>query len=75
MPDTKTLATHYARDSLFDDVKSGMADPGLNRDTVSIEELGPVDEFHIGGRIETKQFWMALPSPPTTGFKELRKAT
>lgn len=37
-----------------------MEELGLSRDTVSIEDLGPVDEFHIGGRIATDRFLKAI---------------
>lgn len=56
MPDRKTVATHYTRDSLLGHIKAGMAELGLSCDTVSVEDLGPVDEFHIGGRIATERF-------------------
>jgi len=33
-----------------------MAKLSLDCETVSVEDLGPVDEFHIGGRIATERF-------------------
>jgi len=56
MPDTRTVAAHYRRDALLDGIEAGMAELGLTRDTVSVEDFGPVDEFHIGGRIATERF-------------------
>ena len=56
MPDRRTVATHYTQDTLLDYIEAGMVELGLNRDTVSVEDLGPVDEFHIGGRIATERF-------------------
>ena len=56
MPDRRAVATHYARDTLLDSIEAGMVKLGLNRDSVSVEDLGPVDEFHIGGRIATERF-------------------
>ena len=56
MPDRRTVATHYTRDTLLDYIEAGMVKLGLNRDSVSVEDLGPVDEFHIGGRIATERF-------------------
>lgn len=56
MPDRRTVATHYTRDILLDCIEAGMEELGLSRDTVSVEDLGPVDEFHIGGRIATERF-------------------
>ena len=56
MPDRRAVASHYTRDTLLDYIEAGMVELGLNRDTVSVEDLGPVDEFHIGGRIATERF-------------------
>lgn len=56
MPDRRAVATHYARNTLLDSIEAGMVKLGLNRDSVSVEDLGPVDEFHIGGRIATERF-------------------
>ncbi len=56
MPDRRAVATHYTRDTLLDYIEAGMVKLGLNRDSVSVEDLGPVDEFHIGGRIATERF-------------------
>jgi len=56
MPDRRAVASHYTRDTLLDYIEAGMVELGLNRETVSVEDLGPVDEFHIGGRIATERF-------------------
>lgn len=56
MPDREMVATHYARNTLLECIEAGMQELGLSRDTVSVEDLGPVDEFHIGGRVATERF-------------------
>jgi len=56
MPDRKMVATHYAHNTLLECIEAGLKELGLGRDTVSVEDLGPVDEFHIGGRVATERF-------------------
>ena len=56
MPDTRLVATHYTHGSLLDAITSGVAKLGRTPDTILTEELGPVDEFHIGGRVATESF-------------------
>jgi len=56
MPDREMVATHYAHNTLLEGIEAGLQELGLSRDTVSVEDLGPVDEFHIGGRVATERF-------------------
>ena len=60
MPDRKTVATHYASNELLHRIEAGIQQLGLTRCSVSVEDLGPVDEFHIGGRIATERFLKAI---------------
>ena len=54
MPDSRLVATHYTHGGLLDAIKDGVERLRKTPDTVSIDELGPVDEFHIGGRVATQ---------------------
>lgn len=56
MPDLDSVASHYTHGSLLDAIVDGMAKLGKSPESVAIEDLGPVDEFHIGGRIATESF-------------------
>jgi len=56
MPDTKLVATHYTHGGLLDAIIAGVEKLGKTPDTVNTEDLGPVDEFHIGGRVATESF-------------------
>ncbi|ARP68197.1 hypothetical protein A9K65_032805 (plasmid) [Mesorhizobium sp. WSM1497] len=47
------IADHYARGSLVEDIRDGLAAMGKTESTVTAEDLSPVDEFHIGGRAAT----------------------
>lgn len=48
-------AGHYARPGLINAIRDGIAALGKTPDTVTIDDLAPVDEFHIGGRRATAE--------------------
>ena len=47
------LVEHYGGDELLASIEAGLDEMGLSSATASIDVLGPVDEFHIGGRRAT----------------------
>lgn len=54
MPDTDVVSTHYAHGRLLEAITDGVRKLGKTPQTVSVDDLGPVDEFHIGGRAATE---------------------
>jgi SAM-dependent methyltransferase len=50
------VAEHYTHGSLLGAIANGLEKLGKFPDTVTVEDLGPVDEFHIGGRVATESF-------------------
>lgn len=50
------VAAHYRHGGLINAIEKGLAELGLSRETATIHDLGPVDEFHIGGRIASSHF-------------------
>lgn len=56
MPDASLVATHYTHGDLLDAITTGMTKLGKTPATVLTEDLGSVDEFHIGGRVATESF-------------------
>ena len=50
MRDANKVAEHYAHPRLTEAIRNGVLELGKTVDTVSVEDLAPVDEFHIGGR-------------------------
>jgi len=56
MPDTDMVTTHYSHGGLLGAIHDGVRRLGKSPDTVSVKDLGPVDEFHIGGRVATETF-------------------
>ncbi|MBB4383532.1 Ubiquinone/menaquinone biosynthesis C-methylase UbiE [Bradyrhizobium sp. Rc3b] len=55
-----TVAHHYARGGLIEVIESGLAQMGKTTDTVTIDDLSAVDEFHIGGRKATEELMAQL---------------
>lgn len=59
MPDPTELAAHYSNENLLSKIEAGILAAGL-RMPPPLEALGPVDEFHIGGRIATQSLLSRL---------------
>lgn len=47
------LVDHYESDGLLAAIERGLAALGKSRADVTVDDLGPVDEFHMGGRAAT----------------------
>lgn len=54
MPDADLVANHYTHGGLLEAIITGVTKLGKRTDTVLTADLGPVDEFHIGGRVATQ---------------------
>jgi SAM-dependent methyltransferase len=52
--DNRGVPDHYARGGLVEAIESGLHRMGKTVDTVTIDDLSAVDEFHIGGRKATQ---------------------
>jgi SAM-dependent methyltransferase len=50
------VADHYTHGSLLDAIRTGLETTGKTPETVTIHDLAPIDEFHIGGRIASEEF-------------------
>ncbi len=50
------VVDHYSHGRLLDAILSGVGALGKTPDTVSVDDLAPVDEFHIGGRQASEDF-------------------
>jgi len=51
-----SVSETYLHGSLLSAIQDALGKLGKTTERVTIEDLGPVDEFHIGGRIATKHF-------------------
>lgn len=54
-PDNK-ISRHYERGDLLEAILAGVEQMGKTPDTLTIEDLAAVDEFHIGGREASRDF-------------------
>ena len=48
-----SVPSHYHRDDLAASIESALRASGIDVANVTVEDLGPVDEFHTGGRAAT----------------------
>jgi SAM-dependent methyltransferase len=56
MPTAANVSAHYTQGGLIEAIRTGLAALGKTTDAVSIDDLAPVDEFHIGGRKASEDF-------------------
>ena len=52
----ENVSTHYTHGSLLDAVKNGIEQLDMTPSCITVEELAPLDEFHIGGRQASEDF-------------------
>ncbi len=60
MSNDKAVSRHYTHGDLLETIQAAIAKLGKTVDSVTIEDLAPVDEFHIGGRQATEHFLSQL---------------
>ena len=65
MSNDDIVASHYSGGSLLEVIKDGLAKLNKTPADVSTEDLGPVDEFHTGGRVATKALLDQLSLAPS----------
>ena len=51
-----SVARHYTHGQLLDRILGGVDAIGKTPETVTVDDLAPVDEFHIGGRQASEEF-------------------
>ena len=65
MSQHEVVAEHYTSGRLLDRIVAGLAKIGKTPQTTSVDELAPVDEFHIGGRTASEDFVGPLGLSPS----------
>ena len=60
MSNDKAVSEHYTHGDLLTSIQAALAKLGKTVDSVTVEDLAPVDEFHIGGRQATEHFLSQL---------------
>jgi ubiquinone/menaquinone biosynthesis C-methylase UbiE len=56
MSNDKAISDHYLHGNLLNAIQASLPELGKTIDNVTIEDLAPIDEFHIGGRQATENF-------------------
>ena len=56
MSNDKAVSEHYVHGNLLKAIQAALPELGKTIDNITIEDLAPVDEFHIGGRQATENF-------------------
>ena len=49
----KTVSDHYFHSGLISAIEAALPALGKTTENLTIEDLAPVDEFHVGGRLAT----------------------
>jgi len=60
MSNDKAVSDHYLHGDLLNTIQAAITKLGKTTDSVTLEDLAPVDEFHIGGRVATEHFLAQL---------------
>jgi ubiquinone/menaquinone biosynthesis C-methylase UbiE len=60
VPAHADITRHYAHGGLLEAIRAGVASLGKSADTVTVDDLAPVDEFHIGGHKASEDFLVQL---------------
>lgn len=50
---SETISTHYDAPDLVARIETALSDAGLAPETVTADQLAPIEEFHVGGRMAT----------------------
>ena len=50
------VSEHYTHGGLVEAIRAGVTSLGKTPETVTIDDLAPIDEFHIGGRTASEDF-------------------
>lgn len=65
------ISAHYGHGNLLSAIRTGLAAKGIEAENASVEDLGPVDEFHIGGRVASKHFLDQLGIEPSQSIIDI----
>ena len=60
MSSDKAVSEHYIHGNLLKAIQTALPELGKTIDNITIEDLAPIDEFHIGGREATENFLSQL---------------
>ena len=61
MNSTQAIAQHYYHGSLLSAIVTALEKQQKPLNNLSLDDLAPIDEFHIGGRLASEHFFKQLP--------------
>jgi ubiquinone/menaquinone biosynthesis C-methylase UbiE len=61
---SETVSSHYDAPDLIARIKAALSDAGLSPETVTADQLAPIEEFHVGGRMATDALFRDLDIRP-----------
>ncbi len=64
VPNQQDVSKHYTHGNLVAAIRSGLGSLGKTVNSVTVDDLAPVDEFHIGGRQASEDFLSQLNLTP-----------
>jgi cyclopropane fatty-acyl-phospholipid synthase-like methyltransferase len=64
MPTQQDISHHYTHGNLVAAIRNGIEGLGKTIDSVTVDDLAPVDEFHVGGREASEHFLAQLNFSP-----------
>ncbi len=64
MPTPQDVTDHYTHGDLATAIRSGIESLGKKVESITVNDLAPVDEFHIGGRQASEDFLSQLDLSP-----------
>ena len=64
MPTQRDISNHYTHGDLVAAIRGGIESLGKTIDSLTVDDLAPVDEFHIGGRQASEDFLGQLDLSP-----------
>jgi len=67
----KTVEEHYQHGNLLSEIELALTESGKNISTLTLNDLAPVDEFHIGGRVASAHFLEQLHLQPQQSILDI----
>ncbi|MGJ5619033.1 class I SAM-dependent methyltransferase [Sulfitobacter sp. MF3-043] len=71
MNNDEKISIHYRHGDLLTAIQAGLEKQGIKPENASVEDLGPVDEFHIGGRAASIHFLDQLKISPSQSILDI----
>jgi SAM-dependent methyltransferase len=71
MSNPQDVEKHYTHGDLVDAIQTAIGKLGKTTDNITVDDLAPVDEFHIGGRQASEDFLSQLSLSPESSVLDV----